>query len=226
MEGFSDSLSYPVLLITKTAQGAIGPRGRRVNWYFVRHGEIAANIRKIYAGQSHERLTEKGRGQALEMADKLMNCDITEIYCSPVARALETAEIIGAILGKRPILAEAFKELALGPWESKSETEVQQDFPVEWQGWNNRPAELVLVGRETLGELLRRVLKGLKAIQAQNSHRSVLVVTHVAIIRVLLLHWQALELNLYKQISIPHGKIFHLKGLVNSLQASPRRLPD
>lgn len=197
-----------------------------MNWYFVRHGEIAANIRKIYAGQSHERLTEKGRRQAREMAATLMNLGMDEIYCSPVARAVETAEIIGAILGKKPILAEAFRELALGPWEGKSETEVERDFPAEWQIWNTRPAELVLEERETLRELLHRVLRGLELIQAQSGHRSVLVVTHVAIIRVLLLHWQALELNLYKQISIPHGKIFHLQCLVNSLEASPRRLPD
>lgn len=196
-----------------------------MNWYFVRHGEIAANLRKIYAGRSPERLTEKGRRQAREIAEKLMNLGIDEIYCSPVARAMETAEIIGAILDKGPILAEAFKELALGPWEGKSETEVQRDFPAEWQLWNTRPAELVLEGRETLGELLQRVLRGLESIQAQNGCRSVLVVTHVAIIRVLLLHWQARELNLYKKISIPHGKIFLLKGLGNSFEASPKRLP-
>ena len=197
-----------------------------MNWYFVRHGEIDSNLRKIYAGQSPERLTEKGRRQAREMAEKLMNPGIDEIYCSPVARAVETAEIIGAILGKKPILAEAFKELALGPWEGKSETEVQRIFPAEWQVWNTRPAELILEKRETLRELLQRVLRGLELIQAQNGHRSVLVVTHVAIIRVLLLHWQALELNLYKQISIPHGKIFHLEGLGNSCEASPGRLPE
>jgi broad specificity phosphatase PhoE len=197
-----------------------------VNWYFVRHGEIVANIRKIYAGQSHERLTETGRRQAREMAEKLMPLGMDEIYCSPVARAVETAEIIGALLGKKPILAEAFRELALGPWEGKSETEVERDFPAEWQLWNTRPDELVLEARETLRELRCRVLRGLELIQAQNAPGSVLVVTHVAIIRVLLLHWQARSLNLYKQISIPHGKVFHLKGLVNSLEASPRRLPD
>jgi broad specificity phosphatase PhoE len=187
-----------------------------LNWYFIRHGEIAANLRKIYAGQSPERLTGKGRRQAREMADMLTNRGIDEIYCSPVARTVETAEIIGAILGKRPILAEAFRELALGPWEGKSETEVQRDFPAEWQVWNNRPAELVLERRETLGELLQRVLQGLEVIYAQNGHRSVLVVTHVAIIRVLLLHWQTRDLNLYKKISIPHGKIYHLEGFGDS----------
>jgi len=29
-------------------------------WYFVRHGEIESNIKKVYAGWSEDPLTEKG----------------------------------------------------------------------------------------------------------------------------------------------------------------------
>jgi len=191
-----------------------------VKWYLVRHGEIDSNLKKIYAGRTVEELTENGRRQARMMAEKLLHLGINEIYCSPVARTVETAEIIGEILGIRPILAEAFEELALGPWEGKSEAEVERNFPDEWKIWNTRPDELILEGRETLSGLLQRVLAGMELIQAPNGHRSVLVVTHVAIIRVLLLYWQARDLNLYKQILIPHGQIFHFEGHLN-----PRRLP-
>jgi broad specificity phosphatase PhoE len=191
-----------------------------VKWYLVRHGEIDSNLKKIYAGRNGEGLTAHGRRQARMMAEKLLPLGINEIYCSPMVRTVETAEIIGGILGIRPILAEAFEELALGPWEGMSEAEVARNFPDEWLVWNTRPRELVLAGRETLGELLQRVLAGLESIQAQNGHRSVLVVTHVAIIRVLLLYWQARDLDLYKQILIPHGQIFHFEGQVN-----PRKLP-
>ena len=182
-----------------------------MNWYLVRHGEIEANVRKIYAGQSPERLTPRGRRQAKEIAEQLQGQGIEVIYCSPVVRAVETAEIIGALLNKRPVIAEAFKEIGLGPWEGKSEAEVQRSFPKEWQIWSTRPTELVMEGRETLRELLQRVLTGLDSIQANNGHGSGLIVSHVAIIRVLMLHYQNKDLNLYRSLLIPHGKVFPLK---------------
>ncbi len=185
---------------------------RRVNWYLVRHGEIEANIQKIYAGLSPEGLTPRGRRQAGAMAQKLLDLGIDRIYCSPVARAVETAEIIGARLHKKPVLMEAFQEIGLGPWAGLSEDEVQRSFPEAWQLWNSRPAELILEGRESLPDLLRRVLLGMAAIQAANGHGSVLIVSHVAIIRVLLLYWQELDLNLYRTLPVPHGEIFTLPG--------------
>lgn len=181
-----------------------------MNFYFVRHGEIDANIRKIYAGRSPEVLTERGREQARGMAEKLRDLGIDEIYCSPVYRAVETAEIIGDLLAKRPIIEEAFREISMGPWEGLSEDEVERNFPIAWQIWNHKPTELVLEGRETLGELLHRVLWGVKSIQTQNHHKAVLVVTHVAIIRILTLYWQHLDLDLYRTVPVPHGKIFAL----------------
>jgi broad specificity phosphatase PhoE len=183
-----------------------------MNWYLIRHGEIDANIRKIYAGRCPEVLTERGREQARMMAEKLQDLGIDEIYCSPVYRAVETAEIIGDLLAKRPIIEAAFREISMGPWEGLSEDEVERNFPIAWQIWNNKPTELVLEGRETLGKLLQRVLRGLKSIQAQNNHNAVLVVTHVAIIRVLTLFWQQLDLNLYRTVPVPNGKIFTLAG--------------
>ena len=196
-----------------------------MKFYLVRHGEIEANIRKVYAGRSPEKLTAKGRRQASMMAEELRQSGIAKIYCSPVRRALETAEIIGSDLNKKPILEPAFAELVMGPWEGKSEAEVQRDYPTEWQIWNTRPAELILPGRETLEELRQRSLQGLAAIQAQNDYSSgVLIVTHVAVIRVLLLYQQAWELNLYRTIAIPHGKIFLLEGLGDRIEALSKRM--
>jgi broad specificity phosphatase PhoE len=183
-----------------------------VKCYLVRHGETDSNTKKIYAGQKAEGLTENGRRQARMMAGQLLHLWVDEIYCSPVARAVETAAIIGAGLDKRPVCREAFREIAMGPWEGKSETEVQQSFPAEWQIWNTRPAELTMEGRETLGMVLQRALMGLETIRAENDHGSILIVSHVAVIRVLTLFWQGLDLNLYRTLHIPHGKVFTSAG--------------
>jgi len=182
-----------------------------MKWYFVRHGEIQANVKKIYAGWSDEELTKRGHQQAREVAEELADFEIGSIYTSPLKRAVQTAEIIGDFLRKSPILEEGFKELRLGIWEGMGEEEITRQFPEKWKIWTTSPAELILEGRETLQELVERVLAGLKRVREREVDGSVLVVTHVAIIRVLLLYVRKMDLNLYRTIPVPgNGKIFKL----------------
>ena len=191
-----------------------------MRWYFVRHGEIESNIKKVYAGWSDEALTTKGIRQAKEAAEELSDLEIGSIYTSPLKRTVQTAEIIGGFLKKQPILEESFKELKLGKWEGRSEKEVQRDFPDEWQMWNTRPAELILEGRESLQELLERVLGGIVKISEREVDGSVLVVTHVAIIRVLMLYTQKKDLNLYKTVPVPgNGKVHRLHPQISQIDA-------
>ena len=126
---------------------------------------------------------------------------------------METAEIIGGILGIKPVPEESFIEIRMGPWEGKSEELISREFPQAWQIWNTRPAELLLAGRETLEDLLGRVLAGMDKLSLENQGKNLLIVTHVAIIRVLLLHFQGLDLNLYRTLHIPNGKIIKLGAL-------------
>ena len=180
--------------------------------FLVRHGEIESNLKKIYAGWSEEPLTPNGRRQAQEAAEKLVRYDIEAIYCSPLTRTVQTAEIIGSVLSIKPVPEESFKELRMGPWEGKSEDQVSREFPHEWQVWNTRPAELALPGRETLHQLLERNLRGVKRILAEKPAEKSLIVTHVAIIRVLLMHFQWMVPNLYRTLHIPNGQIFDLEA--------------
>jgi len=126
---------------------------------------------------------------------------------------METAAIIGNILRIKPVPEESFKELRLGPWEGKSEELICREFPQDWQTWNTKPAALMLEGRETLEELSGRVLSGIEKLRNENKGKHLLIVTHVAIIRILLLHLQGLDLNFYRTLHIPNGEIFHLGGL-------------
>ena len=169
-----------------------------------------SNVKKIYAGTSDEGLTEKGVIQAKQVADKLKNYKIHSLYTSPVKRAFETAIIIGKVIDKESIVDTAFREMKMGPWEGLSESEVAQMYYEDWNTWNNRPAELRLPGRETLAELRDRVLKGIRGISRETINHNVVIVTHVAIIRVLVLWHSGRSLNLYKTIHVPNAEIFEI----------------
>ena len=180
-----------------------------MNIILVRHGEIPSNVNKIYAGRSPEELTDKGIAQAEKVSGELKKYQIDAIYSSPIRRAVQTAEIINKDAGSDLTINNAFRELDMGPWEGMSEADVAKMYPDEWKVWNNMPAELKLPGRETLDELLARVLKGIRTVLEDGYGENIVIVTHVAIIRVLLLWHSKESLNLYKTIHVPNAEVFN-----------------
>ena len=182
-----------------------------MNLLMIRHGEIPSNVNKVYAGRSPERLTEKGVQQAREVSEKLKSLKIDALYSSPIQRALQTARIVSETIGIDPEVNDAFRELEMGPWEGMSENDVAKEYPDEWGVWNSDPAKLRLEGRETLDALLERVLTGVRDIYKNDSGGNVVIVTHVAIIRVLLLWHAKKSLNLYKTIHVPNAEIFKIR---------------
>lgn len=182
-----------------------------MNLLIVRHGEIPSNVNKIYAGRSDEGLTPNGIFQAEEVAERLTSYNVHSIYSSPIFRARQTAAIVGDKIGVKVSIKDEFREMELGPWEGLSEEDVARLYPAEWQTWQKMPADLRLPGRETLDGLLKRALTGIPDIFQNKGDGGVVIVTHVAVIRVLLLWHSRKSLNLYKTLHVPNACIFEIK---------------
>ncbi len=60
----------------------------------MRHGETEDNVRQIMQGQTEGLLTERGREQALQVANRLASEPVDVVVCSDLRRARQTAEII------------------------------------------------------------------------------------------------------------------------------------
>lgn len=72
---------------------------------FLRHGESAHNVHTGEEELSEELgdlLTERGRAQAAAAGIGLREAGITRIFTSPMRRATETAEAVGAAVGLAP----------------------------------------------------------------------------------------------------------------------------
>ena len=65
--------------------------------FLVRHGESESNARGLVATRAlNEPLTPRGRLQSEQTAQALAGLTIHSLYCSPLQRARQTADIIGA----------------------------------------------------------------------------------------------------------------------------------
>ena len=78
--------------------------------FLVRHGETIDNARQVMQGQTQGELNERGREQARQVAERLMEEAVDIVMASDLNRAVQTAEYIAAPHGlpvlTNPLLRE------------------------------------------------------------------------------------------------------------------------
>ncbi|HET7572304.1 MAG TPA: histidine phosphatase family protein [Gaiellaceae bacterium] len=128
----------------------------------VRHGETDWNAAGRLQGHTDRPLNEYGRRQAKQLAAELAGEEFDAVYASDLARARETAEIVGERLGLPVVLDPDLRERNWGTWEGL--TPLERDR-VEFAG-------------ETSGEHRERMLRALRRISERHPAGRVLVVSH------------------------------------------------
>src|SRR5579884_1391455 len=83
----------------------------------VRHGETDWNAEGRLQGHTDRPLSDFGRRQAKELAERLSGERVDAIYASDLARARETAEIVGERLGLPVVIDPDLREKNWGSWE-------------------------------------------------------------------------------------------------------------
>jgi broad specificity phosphatase PhoE len=140
----------------------------------IRHGESLANAERRFTHGPHEPLSRRGRDEASERGRHVASrFDPVAIYASPFVRALETARLIGAVLGLEPIVVDALREQDFGELRGHPYESVARDPLWHSDRWRFRPP-----GGETLEEVGRRAGPALDAIAARHLGSEIVVVSH------------------------------------------------
>jgi len=170
--------------------------------YLVRHGESEWNKLQRIQGHKNIPLSEMGRYQASKLAKRLKNEEIDLIYSSDLKRAFETAKIVGDELGIEVTPLEAFREIRMGVWEGLSIEEVIKNYPEEHLKWMNEPHNFHLEGAETLLDLQKRSIKAVNKIFEANPNKNIMIVSHSATIKVIILGILNMDLSYYSKMSL------------------------
>jgi broad specificity phosphatase PhoE len=140
----------------------------------IRHGESVANAERRFTHGPHEPLSRRGRDEALARARQVATrYDPVALYASPFVRALETARVIGSVLGLDPIVVEALQEQDFGQLRGQGYDAVRTDPIWHTDRWRYRPP-----GGETLEEVFHRVGPALDAIADRHVGQQIIVVSH------------------------------------------------
>lgn len=146
--------------------------------YVTRHGETAYNVENRICGITDIELNDQGRKQAKVIASKLLDRHIDLIISSPLKRAKETASIIASKIGVQIEVDERLHEIDFGFFEGKSSQ--NEDFRyVKYNHGISYPQG------EKLFQVVQRVYNFLDDINQCYSNKTILVVCHGGIVRVI-----------------------------------------
>ena len=106
-----------------------------VKLWLVRHGRTAWNSEGRIQGQTDLPLDELGWQQAQLVAVRLKNIAVAAIYSSPLQRARQTAEMIGAALNLPITFDDRLKEYDFGAVSGLTWTDVVTQHPKLAQRW-------------------------------------------------------------------------------------------
>jgi probable phosphoglycerate mutase len=158
---------------------------------FSRHGESEANVQQVFWNRPGRfPLTAKGRKQAEALADALAEIQFAGLYCSPVLRALETAQIVDRRLGLTPQVADGLREYNVGILEGKTYTPEREalywQVVRQWMEADNHDARIQ--GGESYYDVEARFMPLIARLEAEHrdTQANVLLISHGGTLRAML----------------------------------------
>ena len=156
---------------------------RPTTFYFVRHGESEANRDRVFSGRRDSPLTERGRQQAVALADALEDVAFDRIVATPLSRSLDTALVI-ARRRKLPVdVVSDLIEIDVGERTGKSFDEVR-GLP-DWRD----DGFVAWPGGESLEQVLERALTAMRRLHRESPGATILVIGHGGVTRILASHY-------------------------------------
>jgi broad specificity phosphatase PhoE len=149
--------------------------------YLARHGETAYNHEGRFQGQQQVPLNDTGRAQAADLAERAAPYGFRALWCSPLLRARETADIVAARIGLEPVEDARLMETDSGDWTDRSFADVIAEAPEAFAAFANAQADFAFPGGESFAEQEVRVSAALDDVEA--GALPALVVCHGMVIR-------------------------------------------
>lgn len=151
--------------------------------HLVRHGQCTWNAEGRVLGQTAEvPLTDLGREQARDAGRALAGYGADALVTSDLLRAVQTAEVIGAVLGLDPVLESALREQSLGTLEGR----LASDLRAEPTPAGRHVTDVRWGGGESVVDVHARVGGFLARLLAERPGERVVLVSHGDAIRVAL----------------------------------------
>jgi probable phosphomutase (TIGR03848 family) len=171
----------------------------------VRHALTEATGRRLSGSLPGVHLSEEGRRQAAELAERFAGLRVTEVLSSPLERCLETARPIADRHGLPVVTVGDLEEVGYGRWAGRSIAQLTRTRL--WRRLHEAPSAVRFPGGETLAEAQRRAVAVLEEAAARSPRGVVVAVTHADLIRLALAHYAGVHLDLFQRLTVSPASV-------------------
>jgi broad specificity phosphatase PhoE len=177
--------------------------------YLARHGQTAYNLEGRFQGQQAVPLDDTGRAQAAELAERAAGYGFRALWCSPLLRARETADIVASRLDLEPKQDARLMETDAGDWTDRTFADVRAQAPEQFDAFAAGDPGFAFPGGESFAQQEERVSAALGAVE--RGALPALVVCHGMVIRAALARRAGHRIERFQRV--PNGGLVPLDPL-------------
>ncbi len=171
--------------------------------HLVRHGQTEDTGLRLSGRNQSVGLNEIGKAEASQAARRLRAG--TPILTSPIARARETASILATSLRSSLDVSDCLQEFDFGEWTGQTFDHLQMDK--RWRAFNESRSTAPTPAGETMRDVALRAIAGLRRI----TQESVIVVSHMDVIRAVLIEILGIPFDDFSRLTIGTASISEIQ---------------
>lgn len=146
----------------------------------VRHGEIDANVKRLWHGTTDSDLTELGSAQIAALKESIHDKypNITKVYASPLKRTMKTAQAVADGLSQKVVSFDPLIEYGIGEFEGTSYEDL--DKVHDFFSRIAADQDYALPGGESVNGVSHRIKTGVQSLVAAHPGERIALVGHGA----------------------------------------------
>lgn len=191
----------------------------------IRHGHSEANAAGILSGRlPNVHLTQKGKDQALQLAQRLGSFPISSLRISPMERCFETISpwVTEYVTPKKvqfqPIIDENLSEVDYGAWSGKKLSVLSKNKL--WKVVQESPSRMYFPNGEGIAAMQSRAMNSVHAAVSSKSKGAAVLVSHGDVIKSIMASALGMHLDEFQRIVIDPASI----SIVDYSSIKPRVL--
>jgi probable phosphomutase (TIGR03848 family) len=174
-------------------------------FFLVRHGLTDHTGHRLSGWLPDIHLSEEGRLQAEEVSGRLKDVPFKAIYSSPIDRTLETARVIAKRHRLQVEVTAALGEVRYGKWTNRSFKALARTKM--WTTLQRYPSAARFPEGETLRAVQTRAVDEMERLKIKHPKRTVCLVTHADVIKLVTAHYLGMHIDLFQRISIAPASV-------------------
>ena len=154
--------------------------------FLVRHGEIEANVERLWHGTTDGLLTPTGHDQIGHLGQHFYDrkLDISKIYSSPLKRTMKTAEAIAGPQNMEVTPVPGLIEFGVGEWEGLSYEVIATEHKFFDKIAENQ--DFSPIGGESVNQVAERINRAFFSLVDQHRGEKIVMVGHGAAFAILM----------------------------------------